>query len=376
MAAPQCCRCNGQGRYRRCSCSRSGVPCSNCVPGCNSRCENVAAVAVMSLSTQSQTLAGGLPPSPSRDLQCQAIPLDSEVSSSHESVLSPAIPGRKSPLPDPHEPVHTHTMQLSCTTNDSGANVHSPTHGAACANAPLPNFPTAAESSLTWGQQGADSFRHSLDAGYAEVVHWRKNSFKVPAGNAGKYFVQELSRLLKAFAEKSSLETVAFKAISALSILVLQKPFRTSKAKDHASCLTRRLVLWKDGNLNDLVLEGRAIQSHLPKDLPSMACQQLSRSFANLMFAGNTKAALRLITDQTKGDVLNLKDPVNLPNTPDKTVKEVLLGKHPLSRPAAKETLIQSEAPPHPHPIIFEALDASKVRTAALRTQGAAGPFG
>ena len=218
-------------------------------------------------------------------------------------------------------------MQLSCATNDSGANVHSPTHGAACANAPLPNFPTAAESSFTWGQQGADSFRHSLDACYAEVVHWRKNSFKVPAGNAGKYFVQELSRLFKAFAEKSSLETVAFKAISALSILVLQKLFRTSKAKDHASCVTRRLVLWKDGNLNDLVLEGRAIQSRLPKDPPSMACQQLSCSFSNLMFAGNTKAALRLITDQTKGGVLNLEDPVNLPNTPDKTVKEVLLEK-------------------------------------------------
>ena len=57
-------------------------------------------------------------------------------------------------------------------------------------------------------------------------------------------------------------------------------------------------------------------------------------------------------------------------------MKEVLLEKHPLSRPATKEALIQSEAPPHPHPIIFEALDASKVRTPALRTQGAAGPSG
>ena len=88
------------------------------------------------------------------------------------------------------------------------------------------------------------------------------------------------------------------------------------------------------------------------------------------------QGCLRLITDQTKGDVLNLEDPVNLPNTSDKTVKEVLLEKHPLSRPAMKEALIQSEAPPHPHPIIFDALDASKVRTAALRTQGAAGPSG
>ena len=29
------------------------------------------------------------------------------------------------------------------------------------------------------------------------------------------------------------------------------------------SCLERRLLLWTDGNLNELLLEGRAIQSRL-----------------------------------------------------------------------------------------------------------------
>ena len=83
-------------------------------------------------------------------------------------------------------------------------------------------------------------------------------------------FVLELSQLFKAFAEKTSLESVGLKAIMALSTFVLQKPFRPSKAKVHASCLTRRLVLWKDSNLNDLVLEGQAIQSRLPKYPPPM----------------------------------------------------------------------------------------------------------
>ena len=85
-----------------------------------------------------------------------------------------------------------------------------------------------------------------------------------------KNFVLELSQLFKAFAEKTSLESMGLKAITALSIFVLQKPFRPSKAKVHASCLTRRLVLWKDSNLNDLVLEGQAIQSRLPKYPPPM----------------------------------------------------------------------------------------------------------
>ena len=85
---------------------------------------------------------------------------------------------------------------------------------------------------------------------------WRKNSFKVPAGNSGKSFISEIARLFRAFAEKSALESVAMKAVTVLAILALQKPFQTSKTKDHVSCLVRRLVLWKDGNLNDLVLEG------------------------------------------------------------------------------------------------------------------------
>ena len=72
-----------------------------------------------------------------------------------------------------------------------------------------------------------------------------------------KNFVLQLSRLFKAFTEKSALESVALKAIMALSILVQQKPFPSSNAKDHASCLTTMLMLWKDGNLNDQsVLEG------------------------------------------------------------------------------------------------------------------------
>ena len=152
----------------------------------------------------------------------------------------------------------------------------------------LPSFTSVAEPTFSWGQVDADSFSHSLDASYAEIVHWRKNCFKVPAGNSGKSFVSEVARLFRAFAEKSALESVALKAVTVLAILTLQKPFRSSKTKDHVICLVRRLALWKDGNLNDLVLEGRSIQKRLPRDRQSSNNQQLARSFSNLMFAGVT----------------------------------------------------------------------------------------
>ncbi len=235
-------------------------------------------------------------------------------------------PGQVSscPLPSPEQ----------CSPNPGTAHTTTPEPAHRNANPPsslprLPNFIPTEEPCFSWGSLDSESFIHSLAATYAEVVHWRRNCFKVPFGNAGKSFVTELARLFKAFAEKSSLESVALKAAIVLPILALQKPTRTSKAKDHIACLEKRLSLWREGLLNDLVIEGRAIQKRLPKQHPSQQRQQLARAFANLMAAGNTKAALWLITEQSKGEVLCLDEIITSPDGSSQTVKEILESKHP-----------------------------------------------
>jgi len=105
------------------------------------------------------------------------------------------------------------------------------------------------------------------------------------------------------------MEYVALKATIVMPILLLQRPHHRSKAKETAICLERRLRRWKEGGLNELVLEGRTIQSRLPNYDTPMAEQSLSRSFANLMFAGKTKAALDLLAKAQRGGVLRLSDP-------------------------------------------------------------------
>ena len=85
------------------------------------------------------------------------------------------------------------------------------------------------------------------------IVHWRKNSFNIPHGKAGKTFTDELAHLFLAFASGSALESVALKAATVLHILTLLKPSRKSKPKDHNSCLERRMKLWEYGNINELV---------------------------------------------------------------------------------------------------------------------------
>ena len=98
----------------------------------------------------------------------------------------------------------------------------------------LPSLPLPiplANPSFVWGPLDAETFIQSVSCAYSEVVHWRKNTFTVPFGNAGKRFVTELSTLYRAYAEGSALECIALKAITVMSILLLQKPHNKSKAK-------------------------------------------------------------------------------------------------------------------------------------------------
>ena len=102
----------------------------------------------------------------------------------------------------------------------------------------------------------------------------------------------ELARLLLSAGEGSTLELIALKAAFTFCVLVTQKPTHTLKSKDHISCLERRLPLWSGGNLNKLLLEGRAIQSCLRTCGSAATTDCLSLSFAKLMFSGKTAAAL------------------------------------------------------------------------------------
>ena len=84
-------------------------------------------------------------------------------------------------------------------------------------------------------------------------------------------------------------------AVIVLPLLLLQKPSRSSKAREHVACIERRLPLWRDGQLEDLMAGGRTLQEQLTK-LPSKHKMKgnvpASRLFANNMFQGKVKSAL------------------------------------------------------------------------------------
>ena len=58
---------------------------------------------------------------------------------------------------------------------------------------PLDNHP-----SFTLGSLDGESCVPAINECYSIAVHWKPNLFRVPSGNVGEAFIQELSRLFRA----------------------------------------------------------------------------------------------------------------------------------------------------------------------------------
>ena len=104
-------------------------------------------------------------------------------------------------------------------------------------------LPTCSQPDFQWGQLDGQTFCEMIDTAYNDIIHWKHNIFLLPSGAAGKSFIQEITRLLQAFANGSPMESIALKTSFVMQILLLQKPSKKSKSKDHISHLKRRLEL-------------------------------------------------------------------------------------------------------------------------------------
>ena len=77
------------------------------------------------------------------------------------------------------------------------------------------------------------TFEKDLNSAYEKIVHWKKNLFMLPSGASGKKYVEEVTRLMKLWIQDTPLKSVSLKAVHVMPPLLLQKPSKSSKAKDH-----------------------------------------------------------------------------------------------------------------------------------------------
>ena len=236
----------------------------------------------------------------------------------------------------------------------------------------LPAYKPRSAPSFTWGDVNGMEVEKELDSIYKEVVFWKKNLFLLPSGKVGKEFVAEMTRLVESFANATSLEGIAMKALVVFQVVVLQKPHAKSKSRDHIQCVQRRLELWKMGRFDDLVREGRTLQCRLNHSLRSIPDVQVARVFSRLVIQGKVNAALRYVSDNANCGVLSLDAVIDNNGS---TVKDLLRVKHPEQQPLCDEIFLNGPVNDLSH-VIFDKIDGSAIRSAALRTQGAGGPSG
>ena len=92
-----------------------------------------------------------------------------------------------------------------------------------------------------WTNVRGTVFEKDLTDAYENIVHWKRNLFRMPSGAAGKKYIEEVTPLLRLRIQDSSLRSIALKAIHIMPALLLQKPSKNAKSKDHLISLERRL---------------------------------------------------------------------------------------------------------------------------------------
>jgi hypothetical protein len=230
----------------------------------------------------------------------------------------------------------------------------------------LPAYMGAAKPDFLWDTRNGDDICKDINEAYETIAHWRQNIFYLPSSTAGKKFVQEVTRLNWAFANKSPLESIAQKAEMVITPLLLQRPHSKSTPKEDLECLKRRFELWQSGDIASLLKEGTTIQARLKSSKPQDSDDTIARRFTQLMLSGNGKSAMTYIVNQGKGGVLKL----------DEATKKMLAEKHPKGEDANPGVLIEGDLPDEIDPIAFAPLHGGLIKACALKTEGAAGVSG
>ena len=187
--------------------------------------------------------------------------------------------------------------------------------------------------------------------------------FKVPTGKAGQEFVTELTNCLKHFSAGTSLQPIALKMAMITFPLLLQKPSRKSKAKDHTNYLTKRLEWWKAGKISAIIHEGREIQKRLIAAKRNSA-ENTDKIFTRLMLHGKVSAALRWIGN-SKTSVREC----------DYETIEILKSLHPEAAETSNVAMLRGPVDKI-ESVIFDSIDADMIQRVIKHISGAAGPSG
>ena len=139
---PVCCRCNGSGRCKACSCVKSGKPCLDCLPSRNGHCNNNETLTSAGPEHHPPMLLPPIPP----------------------SLATPATPAT---LDSPHYLAEANTPSLDMDMRDAILDDATPDAHARA----LPLFKPMSCLNCTWGDLSGQEFSDAIDNAYSQMVH-------------------------------------------------------------------------------------------------------------------------------------------------------------------------------------------------------------
>ena len=96
-------------------------------------------------------------------------------------------------------------------------------------------------STYKCGEYTNQQWEENVSSIYEKIVYWKKNIFVLPSSKSRSCFIDETTRLTDAWVRGSPLKNITLKAVMIMPSLLLQKPSKDSKTKDHTKALERTL---------------------------------------------------------------------------------------------------------------------------------------
>ena len=217
---------------------------------------------------------------------------------------------------------------------------------------------------IKWGRcEGEDNILLQVRAAYQEIISWKKNIFLLPRGKAASDFIKEMTRLINLFVFKTKWEWLALPLLHIFMPIMLQKPSRKSKAKDHSRFLSSRLQKWNEGDLRSLLAECREIQKRLAGSLRHKQ-ESNRKAFSRHMLAGKVKKAMSFINNSN--DVKGV-------HCISEEIRNILQAKHPRAEHPDVEVLLKVTEPPAQN-VMFENITADLIKQSSKQLNGSGGP--
>ena len=210
-----------------------------------------------------------------------------------------------------------------------------------------------------WNKVAGSRFEALIHDAYEKIIQWKRNIFMLPTGASGMKYINETTRLFNLWVNNTPYELIGLKAIHVMSALLLQKPSKSSKPKEHLEALTRRLSLLNKGKIDQPLYQGQTIQDRLKAPQNATNISKISKKFKVLMCKGNVNGALKLLASCMSNGILPISN----------TTLDLLKQNHPEPKESSPETLLQGRFRPI-HPVFGHASNnANKRRLRTIRSR-------